>query len=206
MRMRDVRGAGCIGLCGVALFVGCSSSDGTGPELRDGAVPDQLGADTAASADSPIDQQALDTPPSGEDGLTRLDGHYFTLTDGRQILQVDYCLPILPLSSGSQYCPATLDEARAALRSALDGGVLDAGPQMEGRPEISEPCVEPLVVYLPHGRGLGWVTTCYYESNSGQLLSIIAGSETPTGCEDSPIPNTAAFIAQVFGQLVTCTR
>jgi hypothetical protein len=233
MHMRDVQVAGWIGLCGITLVANCSSADKAGPELGDGSRPDQRGADSAAPVDAPVSQQALDVStsldiavdsaeweapsprsdaplqivdgPSGEDGLTRPDGRYFTIPDGRQFLQVDYCLPVLPLSSGRLPCPPTLDGAKAALRSALDAGVLDALPPIDGRPEMSEPCVEPVVAYLPYGGSLGWSTACYYDSNSGQLLSITAGSDTPTECVDSPAPNTASFTAQVYGQFVTCT-
>ena len=192
---------------------------------------DWLAPDVSKSLDTGIDLASLDAPPpsadapfqvdapsprtdgpiqtvdapSGEDGLIQPDGHYYTITDGRRFLEVDFCLPILPLPSGSLDCPATLDDARAALRSAQDGGVLDARPLMDGRPEMSEPCAEPLVVYLPNGQSLGWGRACYYDARSGQLLSITAGSDTPTECVNSPIPNTAAFTAQVYGQHVTCT-
>jgi hypothetical protein len=154
------------------------------------------------TVDAPI--QALDAP-SEVDGPARLDGHYFSYPDGRQLLQVDYCLPILPLADGSRYCPATLDEAKAIARDALDGGALDAAPWETGRPQLSQPCVEPLGIFLPNGPSLGWGVACYYDANSGQLLSIVAGSDTTTECTRSPIPNTAAFVAQVYGLYPTCT-
>jgi hypothetical protein len=160
------------------------------------------GTDGPAALDASVDA------PVGQDGPTGPDGPHFTLPDGREISQVDYCLPILPLESGSRYCPATLDEAKAAAGNALDGGVPDGGLPPEGRPEISETltCLQgPLVLYLPQGHTLGWGTSCYYDASSGQLLAVLAGTDTPTECVDSPTPNTASFIAFVYGQMVTCT-
>ena len=160
------------------------------------------GIDAPVQTDAPL--QVVDAP-IGDDGPARPDGRYFKTADGREMMLVDYCLPILPLESGSQYCPATLDDAEAALLAAFDGGIPDARPYMEGIPMIERPCVEPLVVYLPYGRSLGWGAVCYYDESSGHLLSITTGSDTTTECVDSPIPNTVAFTARVFGQLVTCT-
>jgi len=46
--------------------------------------------------------------PSSLDGA-RVDGQYFTIPDGRQFLQVPYCLPILPLG---QWCHVLPEHTR----------------------------------------------------------------------------------------------
>jgi len=176
------------------------------PALFDAGVDTAGGDAPLAGTDRPV---AIDTPvqsvdaPTSVDGPAELDAGYVSLPDGRQLMIVDFCLPILPLASGVRYCPATLDEAKLAVNIALDGGVVDASYSPYGLPGNLIPCAEPVVVYLPEG----WFSTagCYYNTSSGQLLSITIGWDTPTECVDSPIPNTAAWIAHVYGQHVTCT-
>jgi hypothetical protein len=130
------------------------------------------------------------------------DTHYSVMPDGRRIEIVDYCLPILPLQSGSAMCPANLAEAQAIVDVIQDGGALDAAMRLFN--SRIRPCVEPIAVFIP----IEWAssTVCFYDNTSGDLISITQGWDTPTGCPSEPRPDTAAFIAKVYGQKVECTR
>jgi hypothetical protein len=213
---------GCIVWCGLALSAGCGSADSAPAAPPDADWPDAPAAPPDANwpdapapreLDAPAAQSDAPNPldalignvdsPLGEDGA-RPDGHYFRQPDGRELLRVDYCLPILALPADGRDCPSTLDGARALVMiDALDGGSLDGGRWDDGRPKL-EGCVEPLFVFLPRGRSLGWNVACYYAADSQQLVSIIEGTDTPTECPSSPVPNTAAFTYKVYGQYVRC--
>ena len=222
-------------LYGIATLWACASSNSGEPETSDGPVRssdssgalDQVSSDSLPPADAAIDQRPQDSPVSlgagadtgnsdspgstmdspfavadvapGSDGESAgIDGRYTTSPDGRQFLLVDYCLPILPLANGSRYCPITLDEAIASSRPGLDGGLPGAHPTIDR-------CLEPVVVYSPYGPSLGWGEACYYDSQSRQLISVTTGTDTPEECVGSPMPNTAAYVSSVYGQLVKCS-
>jgi hypothetical protein len=163
------------------------------PDTRDGPSTDvAMPIDVADLLDVGAPLNPIDSGTVSHDAAK--DRHTFSIPDGRQFTMVDYCLPVLPLSSQSGGCPADLDEAIAVARAARD-----ASPASMGG------CAEGWVYYWPQGPTLGWASACYYDTQSRQLVSVLSGSDTPSECIRSPEPNTAAFIANVYGRPVTCS-
>lgn len=197
---------GCIGWCvSAALLAGCGSGDAAPAPSPDANLPGDAAA--AVEPDAPAGTPDLPTAPGPDAPFSPVDGPLLpgdAVGDGGPRVRVDYCLPILPLPTDGRDCPTTLDGARVLVTAALDGGTLDAAPWDIGRATI-EACVEPVVMFLPRGRGLGWGVACYYGADSGQLLSIAKGTDTPTECLRSSVPNTAAFTYEVYGQYVKCS-
>jgi hypothetical protein len=164
--------------CCPAAFSACRSSNDGGllANSTDAEVVADAGVDVRTVEDSPRDTMYTMSP------------------DGHRLAIVDYCLPVLPLSSKPKVCPTSLDEATTAV---------DAG-QDASSAFISE-CAEGLVVYSPYGWTLGWSVVCYYDPPSRALVAALAGTDTPTECTGSPEANTAAFVAQVYGRMVVCS-
>ena len=193
---------------GMLALSACQSSDDgstpsdvpdakSSPDARDALAASEVPVDLATSQDVADFLDVGATPDAIDTGTGSYDAgkdrNTFTIPDGRRFTMVDYCLPILPLSSNRGGCPADLDQAIAAVQTGRDA----SQPTLSG-------CGSNLFVYLPHGPSLGWTSACYFDTASRQLVAVMSGSDTPTECIDSAEPDTAAFLAQVYGRYVTC--